>query len=66
MPQKIPSACLHDSRIDTYDLYLIYFHIWMRPRTDLEISEMHAFFSTVIEHIWTVSHMSKKSELGRI
>ncbi len=56
MPQKIRSACLHDSRIGTYP---IYFHIWMRPESDLAISEYMRFFPvyTVIEqihlcHIW--------------
>ena len=48
------------------DLYPIYFHIWMRPETDLEISECMRFFPvyTVIEHIRSVSHMSKKIGIG--
>ncbi len=50
MPQKIRSACLHDSRIGTYP---IYFHIRMRPESDLAISECMRFFPvyTVIEQI---------------
>ncbi len=40
-PQIIRSAVLRDSRIGTY---LIYFHIWMRPESDLEISECMHFF----------------------
>ncbi len=63
MPQKIRSTCLHDSRIGTYP---IYFHIWMRPESDLAISECMRFFPvyTVIEQIRSVSHMSKKIGIG--
>ncbi len=50
MPQKIRSACLHDSRIDIYPIYIRFISTWMRPETDRAISEMHAFFSCLHCH----------------
>ncbi len=59
-PQIIRSAVLRDSRIGTYQLY---FHIWMRPESDLEISECMHFFclhdhrTCVFWHVLELSHI---------
>ncbi len=69
MPQKIRSACLHDSRTwHISDLYPIIPHMnEARIRSRYNPNSMRFFpVYTVIEQIWSVSHMSKKSELGHI
>ncbi len=50
------------------DLYPIYFHIWMRPESDLAISECMRFFPvyTVIEQIRSVSHYEQKIGIGSL
>ncbi len=67
MPQKIRSACLHDSGIGTYPIYIRFISTYkMRPESDLAISECMRFFPvyTVIEQIRSVSHMRKKIGIG--
>lgn len=48
------------------DHYQIYFHIWLRPKTDLRISDSMCFFPVytfIIINIRFVRNVSKKSEL---
>ncbi len=69
MPQKIRSACLHDSCIGTYPIYIRFIstYEWGLNPISLYLNAC-VFFPvyTVIEQIRSVSHMSKKSELGHI